>query len=377
MHATPDEIKSAYKKLAMKYHPDRNQGSRFHEEHFKKVLEAYQTLSDKDKRNLYDLRNFYDAYKSRNTGSTSTAGKQSGEPARAYGTTNEYTRAYQRRTYQPPVDPFAKRPATPPAPPSPVWYRRAHVIVILFWSLASIGMLWYWVYYTMEHRNAVRAFEAGDYEMALRYDEYFGEAWEAYGDKLMEAKVYDKAVISYKAAEKYLPSITWQLLAKRAFCYENTEDPDLAIIDLKDARKMAPDKDSLAMRLGEIFVFDIKQPTLARDYLDSLLLKRDLKPEVGYRAWYAAGMGDFQDAIFSGAISKLSRAAEYPMVSAELYFYRGLAHSRNGDYISGCTDWTKSKSMGLGIAAEYYDQQHCAFILQQAELDKMVKAGKQ
>ncbi|GAB4367228.1 MAG: molecular chaperone DnaJ [Calditrichia bacterium] len=52
--ATLDEIKSAYRRLAMKYHPDRNQGDKEAEEKFKEVAEAYEVLRDPDKRARYD-----------------------------------------------------------------------------------------------------------------------------------------------------------------------------------------------------------------------------------------------------------------------------------------------------------------------------------
>ena len=48
------EIKKAYKKLAMKYHPDRNQGDKQAEDKFKEVKEAYDILSDQNKRAAYD-----------------------------------------------------------------------------------------------------------------------------------------------------------------------------------------------------------------------------------------------------------------------------------------------------------------------------------
>ena len=52
--ATPEEIKKAYRKLALKYHPDRNPGNKEAEEKFKLINEAYQVLSDREKRALYD-----------------------------------------------------------------------------------------------------------------------------------------------------------------------------------------------------------------------------------------------------------------------------------------------------------------------------------
>lgn len=52
--ATQDEIKSAYRKLAMKYHPDRNPGDKAAEEKFKSITAAYDVLGDETKRRQYD-----------------------------------------------------------------------------------------------------------------------------------------------------------------------------------------------------------------------------------------------------------------------------------------------------------------------------------
>ena len=52
--ASADEIKSAYRKLAMKYHPDRNPGDKAAEEKFKEAAEAYDVLHDAEKRQRYD-----------------------------------------------------------------------------------------------------------------------------------------------------------------------------------------------------------------------------------------------------------------------------------------------------------------------------------
>src|SRR5438128_6732796 len=53
-NATDEEIKKAYRKLARKYHPDRNPGDKQAEERFKEISQAHDVLSDAEKRKAYD-----------------------------------------------------------------------------------------------------------------------------------------------------------------------------------------------------------------------------------------------------------------------------------------------------------------------------------
>ena len=52
--ASADEIKKAYRKLAIKYHPDKNPGDKKAEEQFKEISNAFEVLKDEEKRQKYD-----------------------------------------------------------------------------------------------------------------------------------------------------------------------------------------------------------------------------------------------------------------------------------------------------------------------------------
>lgn len=73
-NANQIEIRTAYRKLAVKFHPDKNENDPFYVEKFKTIQEAYQTLSNDDEKVKYDSKfdNHYDAFKNYNDFETKT-----------------------------------------------------------------------------------------------------------------------------------------------------------------------------------------------------------------------------------------------------------------------------------------------------------------
>ena len=61
INATNDEIKIAYRKLATKFHPDKNDGDKYFEERFKEIQIAYEVLSNENSRSEYNKK-LYDFY---------------------------------------------------------------------------------------------------------------------------------------------------------------------------------------------------------------------------------------------------------------------------------------------------------------------------
>lgn len=120
--ATQEEIKKAYRKLALKYHPDKNPGDAVSEEKFKKVNEAYSVLGDEEKRRSYDAYGSSGGY-SQSYGSYGQSGQQgtytdpfweffNGQTGRSQGNagagndqdedSSEWSGYYRKRAYEAP-----------------------------------------------------------------------------------------------------------------------------------------------------------------------------------------------------------------------------------------------------------------------------------
>jgi curved DNA-binding protein len=88
-NASASDIKGAYRKLAMQYHPDRNPGDKQAEERFKEMNEAYQVLSDPQKRARYDqLGDSYSQWQQQGTPGNFNWGQWTAQPGSGYQEVN-------------------------------------------------------------------------------------------------------------------------------------------------------------------------------------------------------------------------------------------------------------------------------------------------
>ena len=95
--ASSDDIKKAFRKLARKYHPDVNPGDKKAEEKFKEINEAYEVLSDPDKRNKYDTLgpNWQEQFGFRSAAGRRTSAPASGFPGAAPGFDSNFSEFFE------------------------------------------------------------------------------------------------------------------------------------------------------------------------------------------------------------------------------------------------------------------------------------------
>lgn len=184
--ATQKEIKLAFRKLAKKYHPDKNSGNPHLEEEFKKINEAYHTLSDENKKWAYDMA----LYVQQNpTVSTSS-----------YAQTSAYSRYARPRPY------YSYRTPTQTTFSLKTYLQAAFfiaflvVMVILCISLLNRYSSYYY------YQEAIKDYDRGQYHSALSNLNF---SISDFGNKSPEASVLAAKILiynfqNYKEAVYYL-----------------------------------------------------------------------------------------------------------------------------------------------------------------------------
>lgn len=88
--ASDEEIKTAYRKLALKFHPDKNNGDQYFEERFKEIQDAYEVLSNKDKKEKFNRE--YDSFFNVNTKFSKSQNERDGNNSSGFSNYSEKLR---------------------------------------------------------------------------------------------------------------------------------------------------------------------------------------------------------------------------------------------------------------------------------------------
>lgn len=371
--ATHDEIKAAYKKLALKYHPDRNQGSQFHEEHFKKIVEAYQTLSDKRRKDTYDLKLFYGAAKatfsggartqtSSNQGSRQHQNAQNGQNAQGPEFTNPYRRGMGgtggRYNYAGRNKEYASRKKDYANEWTIFsWLERPwsmHTYAIVLAVAGSLVMAWLWASSIKARRDAEYFYAIGDYAMAIETDRQYAPAYFERARLYFQEGKFDKSRADLNAAIRFSDNQDPQYYLLRAELNKRDKDFKAAETDLVAAGNLLPDSDSIFAGLGFLQIRYLEDPLRAEPNLRRALnLNRR-----NTRAWMGLGLVNLKNQHPVEAIPNFEQALRTDSTSHELLYFLGVSKLAAGRTIEGCNDLQAAARAGNMLAANYMSK-HC------------------
>ncbi len=339
--ASQEEIRSAYKKLALKYHPDVNQGSKDSEEKFKLLLEAYQTLSDPRKKDLYDLKLSFRLATRKDT--SEGFGPQSRQPKTTRQREDEAYR--MRRPAREAYREFTGPPKMEKLSP--------HMIATTLFATGTLVMIFLWLGQIMNHITAKDHLERGDFNAALSFDDEFGEAYYARYLSRKALNANPKILLfDLNLAIRFIESPSSGLYVERAMVYFSCDSIEKAIADFEMARHVNPRCDTAYFALGEMHAYLFNQPAKALSYYDSSL---SIRPG-SYGARFGKALMLYRLKRFASAVKEFDLSANLDRSDKRLFFYRGSARLALGDSAAACFDLDQSLTMGMEEAKPMVDR---------------------
>ncbi|OUJ70249.1 hypothetical protein BXP70_24970 [Hymenobacter crusticola] len=360
--ATPREIKLAYKRLAVRYHPDKHGGSTQFEEDFKRVSVAYQVLGDPARRAVYDYQ-------------LQVVARRAEEARR-----QQQFRSQGQHVYgvpMPPPTPLrTRRPAGAAerhyrtiSREKPKFTRRDYLVTLGIFGLLILFMLS--VKVTMDHVTAVSNYEDGlaayvnrswgtahgFFTEALHFKPTYAEALQRRGEiEQLAYQNYRAARTDYRAALANATGRTAaQLWYRLGQCHNNLNQPDSAEWCLGHALALDSLLSGARLARGETRLFGLNDFHAAiQDFSAGLRLRKQQDRTLKYLTYrglayyklgdYAAARNDYQQVLLRNPRS------------GQVYFLLGRLAQQQESAADACAFFRQAVKLGYSYAAAAQQQ---------------------
>lgn len=370
IHSTASvvEIKAAYKKLAKQYHPDKNPGSEWHEEQFKKINQAYQVLSDEAQRRIYDYRLEYERFQRQQPVTPKPQqSKTDPKPGPRQQQRSTFQQKRTRPVYQKPpvvrqtwIDQFFEKIFKPIKGLSDKKINM-YVVSYYFFGVMLLGSY----YEFLDSAKTRELFEQAEnyskngqyynaisaYNAIISIDEDNEEAYQKRA--LLKIKIdWDQKNIleDLNDAIKYSGDPSDSLLYLRAKCFMKLHQYELALADfdqllIKEQEEELPKIDSAYFHKAEINFFQKKYILAIPDYTSFIRSNPGSGEAHTHRAFCY-----YTKKIYKAAIYDYNFSIQWRPENAESYYYRAFAKFALKDSSNGCKDLHDSFLLGYSDA---------------------------
>ena len=344
--ANSEDIKAAYKKLAKKYHPDKNQGSKWHEEQFKRINQVYQILSDPITRRQYDSKLEFENYQRQNPTS-----KPKPAPTPTYQKPEQKKQAPQyNRNPSPNYKKKKKYEIT-------ISNRRLNLLVVGYYVVAIFLLAAFYEFKDFLQKEdyiseGIRFEKEGEYHyavtaysQALKFDPKNAEAFERRGIarlKIPFGHELANALSDFSDAILLTDNPSDSLLYKRAKCLFLLKQYSLAIPDFD---KIIADKNS---KLDSVYFYRAESNFHIGNYKNAIPDYTNfisLEPISG-EAHYHRGLSYFKNKDYRRAYPDFDYAISWQPENGRHHYYRGIINFALKDTSNGCIDLTNAFLLG-------------------------------
>lgn len=359
--ASVEKIKQVYRSLAKQYHPDVNQGDTIKEEQFKLISEAYETLSDKDKRSSYDFWLLLQVSEQNDdTNSTSNTWRYNESIWPRYKSYKKEPVTYSKRTY----------------------ITATVLVSLVFLSIFLIPVFLVKYSSVFHYEKAVESYKEGNYYAALNSLDHaildFGERtpeacmltavilMEQYGQyheainyseigihhtdsPSKQAKLFYLKGKSLKENGAYRLAIGAFAQALKLWPGTNTNHSSMDMTDTQRKEKQFEPaiisrltREEILYATGEIYAFFQNDYTRAITYFNELTIAGKEMPE----AFYGRGYCYYKLQKNTEAIADFNIYIAHHPNSGIAYYFRGKSKLQHGQQEAACQDFQQAQILG-------------------------------